>query len=119
MLDDVSGGAHAVKNRDGLVNTVGAMGSLIHDTHREEKNKLLKAQNASNPNGGSSVLYDISNEEDKKKTKNWLGLHYGMTDKDGFFVQYDGSRSFVIHQIDRFGPQYFWWLDDNKHLWQP
>lgn len=119
MLDGVSGGVHAVKNRDGLVNTVGAMGSLIHNTHRDEKNKLLKASNASDPNGGNTVLYDLSNEEDKKKSKNWLGLHYGMTDKDGLFVQYDGSRSFVIHQIDRFGHQFWWWLDDNKHLWQP
>ena len=114
MLNGVTGGVQAVKNRDGIVNTVGAMGSLIHDTHVENRNILRKATNHEDPNGGAADKYDISKEEDKTKTKNWLGLHYGMTDEKGYFTQFDGSRSFVIHQFDRFGNVYHDWLHKNK-----
>ena len=117
MLDGVTGGVHNVKNRDGLVNTVGAMGSLIHNSHREQKNKLRVARNDSNQDGGGAEPYDIAFDEEKDHNKNWLGLHYGMTDSEGFFTQYDGSRSFVIHQFDRFGHQYLDWLQDNQELW--
>ena len=117
MLNGVTGGVQAVKNRDGLVNTVGAMGSLIHGTHTVQKNILRNLTGHENPKGGGGDPYDLSYNEAKEKNKNWLGLHYGMTDHDGFFTQFDGSRSFVVHQFDRFGRQFFWWLDDNPQLW--
>lgn len=117
MLDGVTGGVTAVKNRDGLVNTVGAMGSLIGQTHHREKNKLRKATNHSKPTDGHDDPYDLSVEEVDElgdDNKNWLGLHYGMTDRDGYFTQFDGSRSFVVHQWDRFGHKFNNWLDEYR-----
>jgi len=110
MLDDVPGGVVAVKNRDGLVHTVGAMGSLIFETHKIQK-KLLRGEK--NFKGGNSEPFDLSAEENPDQTKNWLGLHYGLTDKDGYFAQYDGSRSFVVHQYDRFGANVADWMKKN------
>lgn len=117
MLDGVTGGVHPIKNRAGLVNTVGAMGSLILNTHKREKDKLRAAMNKTI--GGVRDPFDLSTEEDEKKSKNWLGLHYGMTDSDGYFTQFDGSRSYVIHQWDRFGPKFRNWLTKNsKELYE-
>lgn len=113
MLDGVTGGVVAVKNRDGLVNTVGAMGSLIGTTHHREKNKLRAAMNHEKPNDGHNDRYDLSTEENDE-SRNWLGLHYGMTDADGYFTQFDGSRSYVVHQWDRFGHQFSDWMFDNS-----
>ena len=113
MLNGVTGGVTAVRNRDGLVHTVGALGSLIFNTHVREKKILRKAQNHPSPNDAHHEKFDISNEEDAGNTRNWLGLHYGLTDRDGYFVQYDGTRSFVIHQYDRFGFKYDEWLSAN------
>jgi len=112
-LSGVSGGVKAVANRDGLVNTVGAMGSLIFNTHRREKKILREAQKHPAPQDSHHEKFDISVEEDKDSTRNWLGLHYGMTDRDGYFVQYDGSRSFVVHQYDRFGANVADWMKKN------
>ena len=119
MLDGVTGGVVAVKNRDGLVNTVGAMGSLIGTTHHREKNKLRAAMNHKEPHNGHNDRYDLSTEEEdgdedgELKSKNWLGLHYGMTDADGYFTQFDGSRSYAIHQWDRFGHKFSDWMYAN------
>mmetsp|Transcript_8929 Transcript_8929/g.12706 ORF Transcript_8929/g.12706 Transcript_8929/m.12706 type:complete len:466 (+) Transcript_8929:133-1530(+) len=120
MLQNVTGGVHAVKNRDGLVHTVGALGSLIFNTHKREKEQLRDAQarargQGSNPNfSANGEKFDLSAKEDPSTSKNWLGLHYGLTDKDGYFTQYNGSRSFVIHQYDRFGHQFVNWLQRNS-----
>merc|ERR1712194_19226 len=61
--------------------------------------------------------YDLSAEEpgrdsdDSGIRKNWLGFHYGLTDDEGYFLNVDGeSRSYVIHQYDRFGPNYNNWI---------
>ena len=108
LTEAVTGGVTAVKNRDGLVHTVGAMGSLIFETHKIQK-KLLRGDQFK---GGNSEPFDLSAEDDKK-TKNWLGLHYGLTDRDGYFVQYDGSRSYIIHQYDRFGMNVINWMTQN------
>ncbi len=116
MLDGVTGGVVAVKNRDGLVNTVGAMGSLIGTTHHREKNKLRAAMNHEKPKDGHNDPYDLSKEEEEDgggNRKNWLGLHYGMTDADGYFTQFDGSRSYVVHQWDRFGHHFSDWMRHN------
>jgi len=110
MLEGVSGGVTAVKNRDGIVNTAGAMGSLILNTHRKQKEILWKALG----NEGGNGDFDLSTEENEKDSKSWLGLHYGMTDTEGYFVDYDGSRSFVVHQYDRFGRNFQNWLDHNR-----
>ena len=105
MLQGVSGGVTAVKNRNGIVNTAGAMGSLI----LKQKEILWKALGEEGKGD-----FDISTEENEEASKSWLGLHYGMTDTDGYFVDYDGSRSFVVHQYDRFGNNFHDWLDHNR-----
>jgi len=113
MLDKVSGGVQAIHNRNGLVHTVGALGSLIFNTHKEQKKILRKAQNHPRPQDAHEENFDLSEEEDKN-SKSWLGQHYGLTDKEGYFTDYDGSRSFAIHQYDRFGHRFTDWLDANK-----
>ena len=115
-LNGVTGGVQAVKNRDGLVHTVGAVGSLILNTHREQKRILREAANDPNrpPQDSHTDPFDLSNEEDKDKSKNWLGLQYGMTDREGYFVDFDGSRSFVVHQYDRFGHEFDHWMYRNN-----
>jgi hypothetical protein len=42
--------------------------------------------------------------------KSWLGLQFDLVDEDGYFTNYDGSRSRVIHQYDRFKSQLKNWL---------
>lgn len=122
MLNNVTGGVVSVKNRNGLVNTVGAIGSLIRVTHKQEKDNLWRAIHHQNPDKGLGhkfYKFDLA-ETEEKDTKNWLGLHYGLTDTDGYFVQFDGSRSYVVHQYDRFGAAIKQWLRANaKHLYLP
>lgn len=36
--------------------------------------------------------------------KSWIGMaDFNVTDEMGFFTQYDGTRSRVVHQFDRYG----------------
>lgn len=42
----------------------------------------------------------------------WIGVEFNMTDDEGFFTEFDGSRSRVIHQWDRFGRPFV-------NLWLP
>jgi hypothetical protein len=63
------------------------------------------------------IPFDLSADKSIEGEGNWLGLHYGMTDKEGYLVNYNGDRSFIVHQIDRFGSAYLNWLEANKeHL---
>lgn len=105
MLEGVTGGVLVAKNRDALVHTVGAHGSMIFNTHKEVKDELLKAKGKPEPRNAHHVPYDL-NYHENNGGKNWLGLHYGLTDKEGYFVDFDGSRSFIVHQYDRLGPQF-------------
>mmetsp|Transcript_44074 Transcript_44074/g.134179 ORF Transcript_44074/g.134179 Transcript_44074/m.134179 type:complete len:431 (-) Transcript_44074:84-1376(-) len=107
MLDEVRGGVVAVKNRDGLVHTVGAMGSIVLKTHQNHQ-KLLRGDKYQ-----GSEPFPLSAQEKPEKSKSWLGFQHGLTDKDGYFAQFDGSRSFVIHQYDRFGHNFMDWLKAN------
>mmetsp|Transcript_17118 Transcript_17118/g.35349 ORF Transcript_17118/g.35349 Transcript_17118/m.35349 type:complete len:354 (+) Transcript_17118:265-1326(+) len=116
-LDGVAGGAEAVKNRNGLVHTVGAQASLVFQTH-DRNQKLLRTalgDPARPVERSHHASFDLSEGEDAGDgRRNWLGLHYGMTDHEGYLVDFDGSRSFVVHQYDRFGPAYTDWLDANR-----
>jgi hypothetical protein len=96
--------ANAIKNRMGLVNTVGGQGSLIFEANRERIVELAKV-----PKEETSHMALTSKVNEAKGV--WLGLEYDLTDEQGFFINYDGERSFVIHQYDRFGPRLSIWLD--------
>ncbi|KAG7351471.1 hypothetical protein IV203_010831 [Nitzschia inconspicua] len=106
--------AVAIPNRVGLVNTVGVHAALIFENHVANQRKALEAA-GENADDAHMVAFDLT--ADKRYDRdggNWLGLHYGMTDNEGYLVNFDGTRSFVVHQIDRFGFHYIFWLEDNK-----
>ena len=113
MLDGVSGGVRSVQNRHGLVHTVGVQAALIFRAHAAQKTLLWEAMNHSAPEDAWKEKFDLEPGE-PEDTNNWLGLHYGLTHEEGFFVEYDGTRSFVVHQFDRFGKNFYDWLEDNK-----
>jgi hypothetical protein len=103
--------AVAVPNRMGLVNTVGAQAALISNSHRKTKKEMLKEQ-GKNEDDAEGIPFD-QDAEHGNEHGNWLGLQYGMTDKEGYLVNHNGERSYIIHQIDRFGWQYYSWLNDH------
>jgi len=78
----------------GIVNTVGRIAHLIDAAH-----------------WGGRKSYT------EKKKGNWLNDHVDMTDEQGFFIEYDGSRSRVIHQWDRFGNFIKLWLDAKGNIY--
>lgn len=92
----------AVPNAQGLVNTVGVFGSLIHYVKRDAalaKNMtIIQAREA-----------PYTTQEDAAKGK-WLGEEYAMTDAKGYFRNVNWEPSFVVHQYDRFGQQLEEWL---------
>lgn len=83
--------AVAVAHRKGIVHTVGFEAASIYRAHIAR----WAAQNVS-----ESDALNIK-ELDGATNKSWIGVHYGLTDEDGFFLNEDGSRSRVIHQFDR------------------
>jgi hypothetical protein len=94
--------ASAIPNREGgIVNTAGVEGSLTRKAHEMEMKKLHNltsdAEAASRPYKGATK--DL-----------WIGEEYGLTDEEGFFSEFDGSRSRVVHQYDRFGANVERWL---------
>jgi hypothetical protein len=101
--------AVAVPNRMGIVNTVGAQGALIWDAHLQAKREMLKKM-GKDEGTANQYPFDIDTEHGNEPG-NWLGLQYGMTDKDGYFVNYNGERSFVAHQIDRLGFPIYEWIE--------
>jgi len=100
--------AVSVPNRMGLVHTVGHQCSMIFNNHVQAQRDLLQAKNESDAEA-HVIKFDVEDD-----SHGWLGLQYGITDKEGYFVDFDGGRSFVVHQIDRCGLQYFDWLDQNN-----
>jgi hypothetical protein len=99
--------ALAIPNKVGLVNTIGGIAALVSGHHIDQKRRELEAA-GNNSDNAHMELFVSEGEE------NWLGLHYGLTDTKGYLVNFDGTRSFVIHQVDRFGFPYLDWLEKNK-----
>jgi len=91
--------AVAVPNRQGIVNTVGVQGSMIKKqyggNYKMQKNEY---QGADEDNG------------------QWIGIHYDVTDKEGYFTNSDGTRSRVVHQYDRYGDPLDRWLDKQEGI---
>jgi hypothetical protein len=48
-----------------------------------------------------------------------LGLEYNLTNTDGWFTEFDGSKSRVVHQWDRFGPNVGSWLSQQDFVQDP
>ena len=54
--------------------------------------------------------------EAETKKGQWLSPEYDLTDEQGFFVDFNGERSFVVHQYDRFGQPVDQWLEHKSGL---
>ena len=96
--------AKAIVNRHGIVHTIGAQGSLIREAHVKQMKKYGQEEGFK-PFDGATEDY-----------KQWLGEGFGLTDKDGFIIDFDFKRSAVVHQYDRFGPPLDTWLRQHSGL---
>lgn len=88
--------------REQIVNTVGAKGvqfSKIHEKNNKEKK--MKAH---------KYPWIMSEPEEGR----WLPLVYDVTDTEGYFIDFNGERSRVVHQYDRFGNHAQAWLNRNE-----
>jgi len=127
-FDNVTGGVHAIVNRMGLVHTVGAQASMLlkAKVRSKIKGRLAQGENietarskAPRDNYELSINETTAAVEQRHVNNNWLGLHYGLTDTKGYFVDlgHGGSnsqRSFIVHQYDRFGHSYRNWIRQNE-----
>jgi hypothetical protein len=95
--------AQAVKNRMGTVHTVGHQATLIFRAH-----EAALARDFPN-NYTKDMAYKIP----LSTGDTWLGPEYDLVDDKGFFLNYDGTRSRVVHQYDRFRSQIKPWLKAN------
>lgn len=87
--------------RVGTVNTVGVLGLKISKQHHKDKTKMGVTSHKITPFSGAD-------------DKTWLGLHLDQTDEFGYFIDFDGTRSRVIHQFDRFGPNLEDWINKGQ-----
>jgi hypothetical protein len=87
--------AVAIANRAGIVNTVGWQGGRIWKRHQNDLAVLL---NISVEHAGGHP-YTAQEERDRGK---WLGENCDQTDEQGYFLDFNGQRSFAIHQFDRY-----------------
>jgi hypothetical protein len=84
--------ASAIPNRaGGIVNTAGYEGAQIQKYHGRLGNRTSKGF--------------LGATEAR-----WIGQDFGVTDADGYFTEFDGTRSRVVHQFDRYGPALTSWL---------
>jgi hypothetical protein len=106
----------AIPNGMGLVLNAGMPGHHIRHSH-------LTAKQASLPDDRKDEAWDIEYDGINETTANntsgrrsWIGTQYGWTDSEGFFIDRNGERSFVVHQYDRFGHHLLRWIEDNKDI---
>ena len=73
----------------GIVNTVGVQGDKILRDHIKEwkKHGLEESESNSKPYFGA-------------KGNRWLSNGFDLIDEDGFFLDFDGERSRVVHQFE-------------------
>lgn len=95
--------SQAVKNRMGIVHTVGHQATLIFRAHEAALTRDF-------PN---NYTKDMAYQIPLSTGPTWLGPEYDLVDDQGFFLNYDGTRSRVVHQYDRFRSQIKKWLKDN------
>mmetsp|Transcript_58587 Transcript_58587/g.143294 ORF Transcript_58587/g.143294 Transcript_58587/m.143294 type:complete len:320 (+) Transcript_58587:280-1239(+) len=88
--------------RNGIVNTVGVRGiELTKQDYRSGK-AIKEAFNVTKSKAKKFSVYDSG----ENKTS-WLAPWLDLVDKEGFFIDLDGTRSRVVHQFDRFGDKSF------------
>jgi hypothetical protein len=103
---DLGPDAVAIPNREGIVNTVGFEGDKIFQAHRSK----MYAMNASDP---ETAPYEGASEQ------TWASPEkYGIVNENGEFTNFDGSVSAVIHQFDRLGLPFIFWLNKREELWK-
>jgi len=51
-------------------------------------------------------MFEMSNPERGL----WLPVAFDLTDEQGYFIDYNGERSRVVHQYDRFGVPFDDWV---------
>ena len=93
--------ATAIPNREGMVNTLGAVSEYLvgHELSGSQRKTLRKEGRFPDANGSQ-----------------WIGKQYNIVDEEGYFTQFDGSRSRVVHQYDRLS-QWVWGNIPQKHDW--
>jgi hypothetical protein len=98
--------ATAIPNRMGIVNTVGVEGAQSWHAKKErlEKEEGLDEKQA------ARRKYPGANDQ------TWIGPEFNVTDAYGFFTQFDGERSRVIHQYDRWGITTSQWLSKQEFV---
>lgn len=103
--------AKAVQNREGgIVNTAGVDGSIVRKAHEKE---IMQKYNLT-----SNVM--AAGRPFKGSTEDlWIGPDFGLTDEEGYFSEFDGSRSRVVHQYDRFGSNVARWLNKRGLISDP
>jgi len=101
--------ATAIPNRQGgIVNTPGVEGSELVEKHaaaKMEKHGLNRSEAMKMSFEGASG-------------DRWIGEQFNMVDAQGFFTEFDGSRSRVIHQWDRFGKPFVRWMSQHPGLFR-
>jgi hypothetical protein len=100
--------AKAIKNRMGFVHTVGHQATLISRAH-----EAVLERDFTNYTKDMAHKIPFSNGG-----KTWLGQEFDLVDDEGYFLNYDGTRSRVVHQYDRFRSQIKPWLKEmNENHW--
>lgn len=89
--------------RTGIVNTIGALAARIRLDHIDYWKSKGKTQGES-----MAIPYRGANFEKNQ----WIDLKMNLTDDRGYLTNFDGTRSPVVHQLDRWGqPFYIMWLE--------
>lgn len=97
-------GATAIKHRqNGLVHTVGHQAARILRAHFEDTKLRLNATTKEE----ASAKWPFRGAQ---SVKQWLSPELKLIDEEGYMTEADGSRSFVVHQWDRFGPRFWFWI---------
>ena len=89
--------------REDIVNTVGARGVAFSKHHLKNHE-------------GRKKIHNIPYTNSDPKKGMWLPIAFDLTDEQGYFIDYNGERSRVVHQYDRFGVHVEKWLDQNEGI---
>lgn len=93
--------------RESIVNTVGAKGVAISKMH------IRTMDDKDRP---AHKLPHVMSDPEKGR---WLPTAYDLTDEKGYFIDYNGERSRVVHQYDRFGVHAEDWVKQKEgELWE-
>jgi len=95
--------ATPIPNREGIVHTVGFEAAKLWNA---KKKRLMKRQNMTERHAAQAPYDGASGER-------WLGEQFKLIDDEGYITDFDGSRSRVVHQFDRFGTPFQRWLQEH------